>query len=139
MSTRALNSEWNRANGLRFEKPLAFGELLAVEKSDNRVDLIVRFTESLIRGFVKLWQHSLRSIRIDPIGNLEGWKKGWRCTVARKKVFMVSFFSIVGLILLLGGYWVFASLFSVDKAIPPNKLSRVEVGSIAKCRGYRKD
>jgi hypothetical protein len=31
MSTLALNSEWNRANGLRFEKPLAFGELLAVK------------------------------------------------------------------------------------------------------------
>ena len=45
---------------------------------------------------------------------------------------MVSFFSIVGLILLLGGYWVFASLFSVDKTIPPDKLSRVEVGSIAR-------
>ena len=52
--------------------------------------------------------------------------------MARKKVFMVSFFSIVGLILLLGGYWVFASLFSVDKTIPPDKLSHVEVGSIAR-------
>jgi len=52
--------------------------------------------------------------------------------LARKKVFMVSFFSIVGLILLLGGYWVFASLFSVDKTIPPDKLSHVELGSIAR-------
>ena len=52
--------------------------------------------------------------------------------MARKRVFMVSFFSMVGLILLLGGYWVFASLFSVDKTIPPDKLSHVEVGSIAR-------
>jgi HlyD family secretion protein len=38
----------------------------------------------------------------------------------------------VGLILFLGGYWVFGSLFSVDKTIPPEKLGRVEEGSIAK-------
>ena len=42
--------------------------------------------------------------------------------MARKKVFMVSFYSIVGLILLLGGYWVFASLYSVDKTIQHDKL-----------------
>jgi len=31
-----------------------------------------------------------------------------------------------------GGYWVFASLFSVDKTIPPEKLARVEKGDIAR-------
>jgi HlyD family secretion protein len=52
--------------------------------------------------------------------------------VAKRKVFVVSFFSAVGMILLLGGYWVYASLFSVDKTIPSDKLTRVEVGSIAR-------
>jgi HlyD family secretion protein len=35
-------------------------------------------------------------------------------------------------LLVLGGYWVFGALFSVDKTIPPEKLSKVETGSIAR-------
>lgn len=52
--------------------------------------------------------------------------------MAKKRIFTISFLSIVGLMLVLGGYWVFASLFSVDKTIPPEKLAKVESGSIAK-------
>ena len=52
--------------------------------------------------------------------------------MAKKRVFTISFLSIIGLLLILGGYWVFASLFSVDKTIPPEKLAKVETGSIAK-------
>ncbi len=52
--------------------------------------------------------------------------------MAKKRIFTITFLSTVGLILLLGGYWVFASLFSVDKTIPPEKLAKVEIGSIAK-------
>src|SRR5512136_1901358 len=52
--------------------------------------------------------------------------------MAKKRIFTISFLSIVGLMLALGGYWVFASLFSVDKTIPAEKLARVERGAIAK-------
>src|SRR5512135_512489 len=52
--------------------------------------------------------------------------------MAKKRIFTISFLSIVGLMLALGGYWVFASLFSVDKTIPAEKLAKVEKGSIAK-------
>lgn len=52
--------------------------------------------------------------------------------MAKKRIFTLTFLCTVGLILLLGGYWVFGSLFSVDKTIPPEKLGRVEEGSIAK-------
>jgi len=52
--------------------------------------------------------------------------------MAKKRVFTISFLSIVGLMLVLGGYWVFASLFAVDKTIPAEKLAKVESGSIAK-------
>jgi HlyD family secretion protein len=52
--------------------------------------------------------------------------------MAKKRVFTISFLTVVGLILLLGGYWVFAALFSVDKTIPAEKLAKVEAGSIAK-------
>lgn len=52
--------------------------------------------------------------------------------MAKGRVFTISFLSIIGLLLILGGYWVFASLFSVDKTIPPEKLAKVETGSIAK-------
>jgi HlyD family secretion protein len=52
--------------------------------------------------------------------------------MAKKRVFTISFISIVGLLAIFGGYWVFASLFKVDKTIPPEKLSKVEKGSIAK-------
>jgi HlyD family secretion protein len=52
--------------------------------------------------------------------------------MAKKRVFTVTFLSIVGLLLILGGYWVFAELFSVDKTIPPEKLVKAEIGSIAK-------
>ncbi len=56
----------------------------------------------------------------------------WRCPLAKKRVFTITFLSTVGLILFLGGYWVFAALFSVDKTIPAEKLAKVEKGSIAK-------
>ncbi len=56
----------------------------------------------------------------------------WRWTLAKKRVFTITFLTTVGLILLLGGYWVFGALFSVDKTIPPEKIAKVEKGSIAK-------
>ncbi len=52
--------------------------------------------------------------------------------MARKRVFTLSFLSIVGILIIFGGYWVFGALFSVDKTIPPEKLAKVEEGSIAK-------
>jgi HlyD family secretion protein len=52
--------------------------------------------------------------------------------MAKKRVFTISFLSVVGLLVIFGGYWVFGSLFSVDKTIPPEKLAKVEQGSIAK-------
>lgn len=52
--------------------------------------------------------------------------------MAKRKVFTVSFIAIVAAALFAGGYWVFASLFAVDKSIPPEKLAAVELGSIAR-------
>jgi HlyD family secretion protein len=52
--------------------------------------------------------------------------------MAKKRVFTISFLSVVALILLLGGYWVFGALFAVDKTIPAEKLAKVEQGAIAK-------
>ena len=52
--------------------------------------------------------------------------------MAKKRIFTISFLSVIGLLLTLGGYWVFGALFSVDKTIPPEKLAEVETGSIAK-------
>jgi HlyD family secretion protein len=52
--------------------------------------------------------------------------------MAKKRVFTVTFLTVVGLLVAFGGYWVFGSLFSVDKSIPPEKLAKVEQGSIAK-------
>ncbi len=52
--------------------------------------------------------------------------------MAKKRAFTISFLSVVGILVVLGGYWVFGSLFSVDKTIPPEKLAKVEQGSIAK-------
>ena len=52
--------------------------------------------------------------------------------MAKKRIFTISFLSFIGLLLILGGYWVFGALFSVDKTIPPEKLAKVEIGSIAK-------
>jgi len=52
--------------------------------------------------------------------------------MARKKVFTISFLSTIALLLVLGGYWVFGALFSVDKTIPPEKLAKVETGSVAR-------
>jgi HlyD family secretion protein len=52
--------------------------------------------------------------------------------MAKKRIFTISFLSIIGLLLVFGGYWVFGALFSVDKTIPPEKLAKVETGSIAK-------
>lgn len=56
----------------------------------------------------------------------------WRWILAKKRVFTITFLTTVGTILLLGGYWVFGALFSVDKSIPPEKIAKVEKGSIAK-------
>jgi HlyD family secretion protein len=52
--------------------------------------------------------------------------------MAKKRIFTISFLSVVGILLVLGGYWVFGALFSVDKTIPPEKLAKVESGSIAR-------
>jgi HlyD family secretion protein len=52
--------------------------------------------------------------------------------MAKKRIFTVVFFSVVGLLVILGGYWVFGALFSVDKTIPAEKLAKVETGSIAR-------
>ena len=52
--------------------------------------------------------------------------------MAKKRIFTVTFLSVVALLVVLGGYWVFASLFSVDKTIPAEKLAKVERGAIAK-------
>lgn len=52
--------------------------------------------------------------------------------MAKKRVFTISFLTVVGLMVALGGYWVFGSLFAVDKTIPSEKLAKVEQGSIAK-------
>ncbi len=52
--------------------------------------------------------------------------------MAKKRVFTISFLSVVGLLVAFGGYWVFGALFAVDKTIPSEKLAKVEKGSIAK-------
>ena len=52
--------------------------------------------------------------------------------MAKKRLFTIVFLSIVTLLVVLGGYWVFGALFSVDKTIPPEKLAKVETGSIAR-------
>jgi HlyD family secretion protein len=52
--------------------------------------------------------------------------------MAKKRIFTVAFLTTVGILVVLGGYWVFGALFSVDKTIPPEKLSKVEKGSIAR-------
>src|SRR5512137_2291663 len=52
--------------------------------------------------------------------------------MAKKRVFTISFLSVVGLLVVFGGYWVFGSLFAVDKTIPSEKLAKVEQGNIAK-------
>ena len=52
--------------------------------------------------------------------------------MAKKRIFTISFVSVVGLLAVLGGYWVFGSLFAVDKTIHGERLARVEQGSVAK-------
>ncbi|HTY61556.1 MAG TPA: efflux RND transporter periplasmic adaptor subunit [Acidobacteriota bacterium] len=52
--------------------------------------------------------------------------------MAKKRLFTLVFISVVALLVVLGGYWVFGALFSVDKSIPPEKIARVELGSIAR-------
>ena len=52
--------------------------------------------------------------------------------MAKKRLFTLSFLSIVALLVIFGGYWVFGALFSIDKSIPPEKLVKVESGSIAR-------
>jgi HlyD family secretion protein len=52
--------------------------------------------------------------------------------MAKKRIFTVSFLSVIALLVVLGGYWVFGSLFAVDKTIPKEKLARVDSGSIAR-------
>jgi HlyD family secretion protein len=53
-------------------------------------------------------------------------------SMAKKRIFTVSFLSVIALLVGLGGYWVFGSLFAVDKTIPKEKLARVDSGSIAR-------
>ncbi len=52
--------------------------------------------------------------------------------MAKKRIFTISFLTIVGFLVLLGGYWVFGALFTVDKTIPPESLAVIEKGSIAR-------
>lgn len=52
--------------------------------------------------------------------------------MAKRRIFTLSFVAIVAAAIFAGGYWVFASLFAVDKSIPPEKLADVELGSIAR-------
>ena len=52
--------------------------------------------------------------------------------MAKRRIFTLSFLSIVALMIFGGCYWVFASLFKIDKSIPPEKLAKVEKGSIAR-------
>jgi HlyD family secretion protein len=52
--------------------------------------------------------------------------------LTKKRLFTFSFLSIVGLLVVCGGYWVFGALFVVDKAIPAERLGKAETGSIAK-------
>ncbi len=52
--------------------------------------------------------------------------------MAKKRAFTITFLSIVVLLVILGGYWVFGSLFSVDKTIPPERLAQVEQGNVAR-------
>jgi HlyD family secretion protein len=52
--------------------------------------------------------------------------------MAKKRLFTMAFLAIVALLVVLGGYWVFGALFSVDKSIPAEKLAKVEAGSIAR-------
>jgi HlyD family secretion protein len=52
--------------------------------------------------------------------------------MAKKRLFTISFLSVVALLVVFGGYWLFAALFVVDKTIPPEKLAKVESGSIAR-------
>jgi HlyD family secretion protein len=52
--------------------------------------------------------------------------------MAKKRIFTISFLTVVATILLASGYWVFASLFSVDKTIPAEKLAKADIGSVAR-------
>ena len=52
--------------------------------------------------------------------------------MAKKRIFTISFLTVVATILLASGYWVFASLFAVDKTIPAEKLAKADTGSVAK-------
>jgi len=52
--------------------------------------------------------------------------------MAKKRLFTVAFLTIVALLVVLGGYWVFGALFSVDKSIPPEKIAKAEKGTIAR-------
>jgi len=52
--------------------------------------------------------------------------------MAKRKVFSISFFSVLGLLVIFGGYWAYQALFAVNNSIPPEKLAAVEKGSIAR-------
>lgn len=52
--------------------------------------------------------------------------------MAKKRLFTIGFLAIVALLVVLGGYWVFGALFSVDKSIPSEKLAKAQTGSIAR-------
>ncbi len=52
--------------------------------------------------------------------------------MAKKRLFTISFLAVVATILLASGYWVFASLFAVDKTIPAEKLAKADIGSVAR-------
>ncbi len=52
--------------------------------------------------------------------------------MSKRRIFSISFLSVIALLVILGGYWVYQSLFAVNTSIPPEKLARVEKGSIAR-------
>ena len=52
--------------------------------------------------------------------------------MAKKRIFTLTFLGVVFLLIIGGGYWVFAALFKIDKSISPEKLAKVERGAIAR-------
>lgn len=52
--------------------------------------------------------------------------------MSKRRIFSISFLFAIALLVILGGYWAYQSLFSMNTFIPPEKLARVEKGSIAR-------
>jgi hypothetical protein len=54
--------------------------------------------------------------------------------MSKRRIFSISFLSAIALLIVLGGYWAYQSLFAVNTSIPPEKLARVEKGSLVELR-----